>query len=205
VSQDPVILVSMMGIELLLPGAIGKMADVLVNEGSQAVGRKKALRATRLKAYQELGDSVLIAKMKIEALFAIHKATQNPLNFVAVFTGFPIVVGFMDKVLNNLSEVVRDWRTVRTVGSTDVAIEANQLLLALSELLRHADPLWFQYWQRENHRQAKKEAFDDFEEAFREFDMAAKADGSRKSTDRREAKTEIIVNRSRVHTSPPPG
>jgi hypothetical protein len=90
------------------------------------------------------------------------------------------------------------------VGSTDVALKSDGLVLELAELLERSAPDWFQYRQRESRRQDKQEAFYRSEAVIRKFDLAVKADGSRKWSNRRRAKAVLISNRSDFVICRPP-
>jgi hypothetical protein len=130
----------------------------------------------------------LRARLRIASLLAVHQARLNPLDLVAVATGYPVAVAALDRVITDLADVSEAFCAIQALAPADIAQGAEDLLVALGQLLAHVDPGWHRPRRRREARERAHDAGERYEAALTEFGRLAYADAALRWKDRRAAR-----------------
>jgi hypothetical protein len=103
-------------------------------------------------------------------------------------TGYPVAVTALDRVITDLADVSEAFCAVQALASADVAQGAEELLVALGQLLAHVDPGWHRPRRRRAARERAHDAGERYEAALSEFGRLAYADAAPRWKDRRAAR-----------------
>lgn len=183
---------------MLVPGiesAIASAGQALAAEAGKTAARgltgglgRRPGRPVRRAAYQALMVGCLRAQLRITSLLAVHRARLNPLDLVAVVTGYPVAVTALDRVITDLADVSEAFCAVQALAPADVAQGAEELLMALAQLLAHVDPGWHRPRRRREVLRHARDARERYDAALSEFGRLAHADSAPRWRDRRAAR-----------------
>jgi hypothetical protein len=138
-----------------------------------------ARRGARNAAYRGLINSVEKAQLRIDVLHGLHAARGNPVNLPAVWAGFAPIVTVVDGLTADLADVLETWRTVQSVALPPTARQAEVMLHALADLVKHADPGPLRPLRRQRVKRAHAEAMDTYRSALRHFTLSAQSESGR--------------------------
>lgn len=127
------------------------------------------------------------SQLRVETLFSVHSAQYNIAHIAAWLTGYPIVVGVLNQLTDDLAHVTSEWQRVRLIATPEVAAAAEKLVLSLCAVLTSVDPGWLKPRARALHRKELLRAKQALTEASTAFDLSAKADAAPRRGDRRSA------------------
>jgi hypothetical protein len=120
-------------------------------------------------------------------MLSVHSAQSNVAHIAAWVTGFPLIVGLLNQLTDDLASLTSDWQRVRLVGAPQVIGPAEALVLALCDLLASVDPGWHRPRARAKHRRQLDQAKKKLVDASPAFDSAARADAAPDRRDRKAA------------------
>jgi len=120
-------------------------------------------------------------------MLSVHSAQYNVPHVAAWVTGYPLVVGLLNQLTDDLANLTSDWQRVRLVGTSQGIGAAEALVLALCDLLASVDPGWYGPRARAKHRRQLDQAKKTLAEASAAFDSAATATAAPNRRDRRAA------------------
>jgi|SRR5215210_3604724 len=122
-------------------------------------------------AYRALQLSVMRCQMRIQVLHAVHGTQWNPLQLVGQFTGFPLLVGMLERLGQDFAAITRGWRRVAQLGSPEARRVSDELLLALDETVSQTDPGWIRPSRRRHYREEAPRLHGELERLNSRFDL----------------------------------
>ncbi|WP_156119306.1 hypothetical protein [Modestobacter caceresii] len=109
----------------------------------------------------------------------MHHARLNPLDLVAVAAGYPVAVSALDRVITDLADLSKASCAVQALAPADVAQGAEELLVALGQLLAHVNLGWHRPRRLREVRKRAHDAGERFEAVLTEFGHADAASRGR--------------------------
>ncbi len=172
----------------MLAATIAQVVAQGAADGVSAMPEKRtADRTQRIATYAALQHSVVRAQLRDSTLASVHAAQYNPAHVAACISGFPLLVGLLNQLTDDLAQVVCDWQRVRLVASPAVDESAERLVVALCAVVACVDPGWIRPRARGKYRQTLEIAKQELLAASSAFDRAARADAAPRRKDRRAA------------------
>lgn len=188
------------GLVLLDPMAMAELMAVaagqsVVSEGAArgiSVPRgRSAARAERLAAYDSLATAALSARLRIETLSSAHHNNLNPLHIPAQVTGYPLVVGQLERLGEDLCALAERWRQVRRVAPPAVIEGANELVAAVLAFCTVTEAPYWHPRKRAQRKIAFAAADNRWTKACTAYELLSLADGGSSRSIRRRSIAEF--------------
>ena len=172
----------------MLAATVAQVVATNAADGVSGMPEKRAAdRTQRLNTYVSLQHSVVRAQLRVDTMFTVHSAQFNLANVAAWVTGYPLLVGILNQLTDDLAQVVADWQRLKLVAPPTVDQTAERLVLALCKVLTCVDPGWTRPRARARQRSALEAAKQELLAASTEFDRSVRADAAPRRKDRRAA------------------
>lgn len=165
--------------------AVGKAAAAQAPPALLGFSRR---RHQRRAAYQRLQVVVLRTRLHITGMLATHQVLTNPVNVISFFGGLSVATTVIDRVTVDLAEAYEAWHRVRDQGVPEIARVADDLLIALAELMNTVDPGWRHPRERRAVRAEAQALNELFDAAFTRFLRLSDADAAARRRDRKAAR-----------------
>lgn len=169
----------------------GSVAQAIVAGSAEGVSgislRRGVDRSERRENYVRFQQSVMKIQLRVELVFSVHSASQNPVHVAGWVAGYPLIVTTMNRLVDDFGELTYHWQRVRLIGTAATTADADALVLRVCELLQHVDPGWYKPRARRQRARALGAAKTALQAASANFDLAVRSDAGQTRAQRRKA------------------
>lgn len=148
-----------------------------VAHGIRTQWRRRFDRAGRRRTYQEFQQRVVRARLRTTLATQLQTLMVNAVIPLGGVHG--ALVGVLDHSVDDMTDVLTAWLSVRDLARNEMAEAADELVLSLAGLLSHPDPGWWQPVRRRRTRALAATSTDRFDAALSAFLRLVEADTAR--------------------------